>query len=400
MLRIAFFLGIGCLLGGIVAAIVGPPGAGGWQIPVGLTLAIVAGTLVLIARAFRGVPVVPAEVVAAARAANRLGVARVDVLSETGTRVNEQPLCELTLTVQPGPDAGAAPFRVRIRQVIPVSQIAGYAPGTRHVAALLSASGPELVLLDDPVAAVAWAGVEIPEADAAGAVLTPQGGVLRADGSRRRPLIGTGRRGRPARVVVYILAAAVAAGAVLWPLRPALALSASALADGRLHADLREPAYLPESIATLTAAIGHENAFDVVVTEDFMTVQAPVVPDSGTASDEWQLRRGVVEHRGPALIQPRAAAEQFPLDEVSWDAFGPALVEGAKLAEAAGITGITSEVLGEAHFTVQRSTDSDVHSDSFGQSVGPVTVRFSLHGPYDAAFFEMAPDGSGLRITQ
>ena len=378
MVRLVFFLSVGLVLGSIVAQIVGPPGAGVWGFPVGITVAALSGTFIMIAKSMRGVQLPSPQQIAAARDAGRLAICRIDALRQTGTRINDQPLCELDLTVQPR-DSGA--FRTTTRIVVPVTAVPGVQPGARRVVARLAADGPEVVLLDDD--ASGWADVEIPPAADAGSPRIPEPGVIRPDGTRRRPIVGVGRRGRGVRFVVFALAVVAGAAVVVLPFRVGLMQTVEALQHGRLHADLRQPEALEQAIASLEREIGHGTASDAVVFDDMITVEAPIVPGE-RASDDWIYRGGVVEHRGPSLIQPEDAGEQFELSDVDWSRLMPAV------SEAGGLTEVASNE--ETSFSVSRG---------FAGEDGPalVEVRFSFEDPYHSAWFVMRADGSGLELT-
>lgn len=310
MLRLLFFLGIGLALGAIVAGVVGPPGAGVWGVPVGVCIAAFSGTFVLIAKSMRGVQLPSSQQMQTARDAGRLAVCRIDALRQTGTRINDQPLCEIDVTVQPR--SGAA-FRTTTRLIVSITDVVRYQAGTRHVVAMLTPDGPELSLLNDDVAE--WADVVIPVQAEAGPLRMPAPGMVRPDGSRRGPIIGTGKRGRPVRYAVFALAVIAGAAIVVVPYRVGFMQTVEAVSHGRLHVDLRDPKPLAQAIAALEQEIGHGTVSNVYVSNDLITVEAPLTPGE-TASDDWLYRGGVVEHRGPATIQPDDAREQFELSDV------------------------------------------------------------------------------------
>lgn len=61
--------------------------------------------------------------------AGRRGMARVDRINESGTRINHQPLCIIELTVQPR--VGPA-YRTKIRQILTFEKRVALGPGTAH----------------------------------------------------------------------------------------------------------------------------------------------------------------------------------------------------------------------------------------------------------------------------
>ena len=384
MFRLLFFVGVGLVVGGIVVMVVGPPGAGVWALPVGMTLAILCGTFVLIGKSMRGVQMPGDDVIAAAREAGRLGVARVDALRQTGTQINDQPLCEIELTVQPR--SGAA-FRTSMREIVPITQIPAVQPGVRRVVAILTEEGPEVAFLPDDVTADPWRGIVIPDAMTAGPVRVSDGGVIRADGSRRGPIIGMGKRGRPLRIVLFVAAALVAAVAVVLPYRVAAAQTVAALQHGQLRPDYREAEPLGQALTALEAAIGHDQLISAVVSDEYLIVEAPLAPGEN-ATDRWMYRGGAVTHDGAATIQPDTPLEAFSIDDVDWNRLAPA----AKRASIeAGI-----ENTDDVSFSVGRSTDSDVSSETFAKQVGPVAINFSVSDDYRSVSFRMNADGSGF----
>ncbi|MDQ1130150.1 hypothetical protein [Microbacterium sp. SORGH_AS_0888] len=377
MLRLLFFAGLGILLAAVVVMVVGPPGAAWWALPLGLALMIGAGTLVAIARTTRGAIGPTARQVEEAAASGREGVARIDVLRQIGTQINEQPLCELDVSVQP--HQGAA-FRTTIRRVVPLTEIPLYQPGAGF-SAVLSAGDPPVVGLVAPQVLP----LRMPAADTL-AWRAPEPGA----GFGRPPLIGVGRRGRPLRIVAYVLVAAIAAAAVALPYRDALSQTIEALPQGRWHADVRQPQPLSAALEALREAIGHDVVDTVVVAADYVAVTAPLRPGE-TASDRWTYRRGSVSHDGPAGTQPELAAEQFSLDDVAWDRLW-SLVQQAAAAERIADPAATT-------ITVDRSVDDDIDSDTFARPVGPVEVVFGIGDAYRSAFYRAAADGTGLART-
>lgn len=391
MLRLLFFIGSGLVIGGGVVALIGPPGAGAGAFAVGLPVAICSAVLVLVGRSLRGVQMPSAQMIDAAVAAGRGAVARVDVLRQTGTQINDRPLCELELTVQPR--SGRA-FRTTMKRIVAITEVPAYQPGSVHEAVLLVDGGPDVALVPGGAltgSAVLQEFAVVPDAADAGPLLVPEPGLPTADGGRRRPLIGIGRKGRPVRIAAFVIAALVAATVVVLPFRGAVVESAAALrTTGQLHADLRAGAPLERAIGELERSIGHGSIVNATVSEDLVTVEAAVVPGE-QETDDWSYRRGVVKHSGPALIQPDGADEQFLLSDVDWRSIERALDRARVLAE-----------LPDADRTivsVRRATDHDVHSDSFARQVGPVEIVLSVANDYHSAWFRMNAHGTDLEMT-
>ncbi|QLD10752.1 hypothetical protein [Microbacterium oleivorans] len=375
MLRLVMFVGAGIAVGGVVVVIVGPPGAGAWAIPVGVTLVLVAGAFALVARSTRGMAAPTEAQLVTARAEGREGVARIDALTQTGTQINDQPVCEIEVTVQPR--VGAA-FRARTRRIVTLIEIPRFQPGTRHAVVTTPAGAVAFIGGD-----VGSAATSLPESGTAPLLLPAAG-----EGFGPRPVLGIGRRGRAARIVLFAAAAVVAAVTVVLPYRAAVAETVTALSAGRLHADQRQPGALENALQSLSGEIGHGTVSRVVVADDYVIAYAPVRPGE-TATDTWIYRRGEVTRQGPASIQPETVGEQFGIADVAWSKLWP-LVESAARSE--GVDDVS-----ETSFVVDRGADSDIDSPTFAQPVGPVEVDFSVGDEYRDAGYRASADGSGLQ---
>lgn len=380
MLRLIFFIGLGIGLGGVVVQIVGPPGAGEWTIPVALISMIGSSTLILIGRSMNGVQTPSAEDIAAARSAGRSALIRVDALSQTGTQINDQPLCELQVTVRP--ETGPA-FRTVVRRIVAVIDVPRFQPGSVHPGVVLLEGGPEVAILDDD-GGVPIRVPSVPDAASAGPLLTPEPQTRVSGGRRRRPLLGVGRRGRPVRIALMVVLALVAGTAVVLPYRTALTQTIAALPSGRWHSDLREPGPFREAIAALQGEIGHDQVISISVGDDLVLVDAPVTPGS-LPTDQLTYRRGSVERDGPATIQPRLPAEAFSTSELDWDGVWATVTT---LAAEGGYP------LEDVSMSVSRTADSDVSSPTFAESVGPVRVYATLQGDYGSESVIMSADGT------
>lgn len=387
MLRLLFFIGAGIVLGGIVAVIVGPPGAATWAFPVGMPAMIIAATLVLVGRSLRGVSLPPRELVDGALGDGRVGLARVDKLTQTGTYINEQPVCDIEITVRP---VGGGVYRTVVRRIVQLTEIPRFQPGTRHVVAIVTEGKPDVIFTDENAHADIWADTEFPPAVAAGDVLPPGAGNLRADGSRRTPLIGVGKRGRPVRIAAFVLAGVLAAAAVVLPYRAGLSETLAAIPEGRLHADLRDAASLDRALSALAAEIGHDRVVSVTVADDLVNVDAPLTPESLNV-DAWTYRRGAVTHRGPASPQPETLSEQFAMTEID----GAAILGQVRVAATeAGATNLDGVMY---HVSRARGVTED---DPWNmERSGPVSVSFMIDDGYRSASFSVLADGSGLERT-
>lgn len=388
MIRLLFFVGAGMALGALVASEIGPPGAGEITFPAGMALAIISGILILIARATRGMPVASTADLDAARSEGRMALARIDAVTQTGTLLNDQPVCDLDLSIQPleGPA-----YRARVRQLVRLVDIPAVQPGNLRAVALLSADGADVALADDDVTQPPYAGIRIPPHTELGEPRLPEPGAVTIQGRRRAPLIGVGPKGRGLRFVLFALAFLVAGASVVLPYPTAVAQTISALGHGRLTADLRQPETTADAVTALTAKIGHDRVVSISVSEDVIVVDAPVAPGS-TDTDRWEYRRGEVTRDGPTPSQPDSAAEQFSLDEVSW----PGLWTAMRTAAAAeGFDGLSGVAL-----RVERAVDGDIDSPTFAQPAGPVRAHFWFDGDYRSVFYDVAPDGTGAVRTE
>lgn len=382
MIRLLFFVGAGMALGALVVSEIGPPGAGEITFPTGMVLAIFSGILILIARATRGMPAASTTDLDAARSEGRMALARIDAVTQTGTLINDQPVCDLDLSIQPleGPA-----YRARVRQLVRLVDIPAVQPGNLRAVALLSADGAEVALTDDDVTQAPYAGIRIPPPTELGEPRLPEPGAVTIKGRRRGPLIGIGPKGRGPRFVLFALAFLVAGAAVALPYPTAVAQTITALGQGRLTADLRQPETTADAVGALAAKIGHDRVVSISVSEDVIVVDAPATPGS-TDTDRWEYRRGEVTREGPAPSQPDSAAEQFSLDEVSW----PGL--WAAVQTAADAEGIDS--LSDVTLRVEREIDGDTDSPTFAQHAGPVRVSFWFDGDYRSVYYDVAPDGT------
>lgn len=387
VLRILTAIGIGIGLGGVIAAIVGPPGAASWAIPVGLFCTIIGITFVLIARTTGKISLPSPVLVEASRVAGRIGVARIDTLTQTGTQINDQPVCDLQLTVQP---ANGAAYRTQLRLVVGLIQIPSIQAGTHKAIVILAEGKPDIALLPDDPDTGPFAGIQVPPAEQAGPLRSPESGGLRDDGSRRTPLLSTKRATRPLRVLLYAAVAIAAATLVVLPYRAGLTQTVHALSNGQLKADLRQADYLPGAIDALVREVGHPNAISVLVTPDYVYYTAPV-SDGARESDVWIYRGGNVQHNGPASIQPESADQQFPVTEVDWRAIWPGLEQAAKLVDV--------DDLSDTHISLDRTHVEDPASENYLKNVGPVKVQLAINTPYQNHWFTMNGHGGDLVLT-
>lgn len=381
MLRLIFFAAVGALLGGAVVEYVGPPDAGWGIMSIALPVAIISGTFILIGRSMAGGVAASNDDIRRAIDSRRLGLARVDAIRQTGTQINDQPLCEIDLTVRP---LRGDSYATTLRTVVALTELPAFQPGLLRQVVILLDGGPEVAFVDGELSPAEVAHLAVPDRSAVRFV--PMQSHTRISGGRRKgPLIGVGRRGRPLRLLVFAIVAVAVAVAVVMPYREAVAQTVAAVLDGRAHVDMRQPEPLAQAEAALEREIGHDRVMSIYVTPDFVIVEAPVTPGT-THTDRWMYRGGQVSHSGPVSVQPKTPEEAFSWDDVDLSAVLPGM------DEAASQSGLP---VGDAGATVMRTSGAP-DTDSFGQMVGPVAIRFSLDGDYESASFRMSADGSGL----
>ena len=398
MARLIGWAGIGLVVGGILLATLGPPGAGVWAIPTGITVAffgffvgafrgsVTAGTV----SALRSASGKNDEAVRDARRSGRLAVARIDALEQTGLEVNDQPMCALELTVQP--TRGSA-FRVATERIVPVTRIPRFQPGARVIVAILGSAGDRRIeILDDDASAAPWSGIVIPPTAEAGPLESPEDGRRRRAASSpspretgRKSARTAGPRRTPLRLRILAVAAAIAVGLTIPMLFQGTAVrqTLEALPEGRTAPDFRRPGPLAEAVAALEREVGHDRVSSVSVQENFVSFDVPLEPGE-RFDDVWYYRHGGLSHWGPAPIQPKTAEGQFSLAEVAWDRLWPAVEEAARGADLEDFTNAT--------LSVRRN---DV-GDATGASA-PIQVNLQLSDAYRSVNFTLDADGSGLR---
>ncbi|MFS0712541.1 hypothetical protein ABC195_01570 [Microbacterium sp. 2P01SA-2] len=381
MLRLIFFAAVGALAGGAVVEYVGPPDAGWAIMSIALPIAIISGVFILIGRSMAGGVAVSKDDLRRALDARRLGLARVDAIRQTGTQINDQPLCEIDLTVRP---LQGEAYATTMRSVVALTELPAFQPGLQRQVVILLDGGPEVAFVDGELSAAEVASLTIP--DRSSVRFVPVASHTRISGGRRKgPLIGVGRRRRPLRLLVFAAVAVVVGVAVVMPYREAVAQTAEAVLDGRAHVDMRQPGPLAQAESALEQEIGHDLVSSIYVTPDFVIVEAPVTPGT-THTDRWMYRGGQVEHSGAVSIQPKSATEAFSWRDVDLASILPAM------KRAAAESGLPVD---DAGATVMR-TWGGAEAVSSGEKSGPVQINFSLEDDYERASFRMSADGSGL----
>ncbi|WP_181276218.1 hypothetical protein [Brevibacterium oceani] len=383
MLRLLIAAAIGTLAGAGIVLYVGPPGAGVGIAGVAFSVLIIAVVLTAVGRSMATTVSATKEDITQAIDSRRIGVARIDAIRQTGTQINDQPLCELDLTVQP---LSGQAYATTVSNIVPVTDIPSFQAGVFRDVAILIEGGPEIAFIG---------GGEFSEHERARISVPPRSNVPMipiephtriVKGRRKGPLVGLGKKGRLARFSMFAIIAIVAALVVTWPYRTAVTQTAHALQQGQWHVDLRQPDALAVAQEALQDEIGHDQVISVYVSADFVIVEAPLEAD-GVKSDEWEYRGGRVANDGPATIQPESADEAFSWSDVAFDRLWPLMLTAS---------GDSDLPVGDSGASIVRSTNTDINSENFAEPVGPPQIGFSLEDDYSSASFTAEADGSKL----
>lgn len=381
MLRLLAFVALGAVIGGLLVAALGDQEAGFAIFGIALAVGIISTVLVNVTTSLS--PALPSPAaVTAARDARRLGRARIDAVRQTGTLVNDQPMCEIDVTVVA---LDGAAWATTLHLIVPLIELAAYQPGAERDVVVLLDGGPEVVFADGELSPAERGRLVVP-ARSAVEVRPIEAGTRIRNGRRSGPLLGIGRRGRPWRLALFAVTAVAAAVVVLLPYRDGVALTAAAWQDGRAKADMRTPDSLQTAERAVRAEIGHDQVVSIVATPDAVIVDAPIRAGE-QATDEWEFRAGRVTHKGAALIQPRVPQEQFPWSDIALDRVWPAL------QEASSRSGLP---IGTTPVSIRRASDDDVQSPTFIENVGTPYISFGLDDDYRSASFTLSADGSEL----
>ncbi|WP_347038271.1 hypothetical protein AAHB37_17135 [Glutamicibacter halophytocola] len=386
MIRAFFFLGVGLIAGGFIGGYIGEPGAGAWGIGFGIPVASMALVFWLVSRTLRGIPSDNPVMAKMAVQAGRVGMARVEHVGETGTRVNERPLCDIELTVQP---RHGQTFRTKFRRVLNFQTSVAVIPGSVHPVAILIEGGAGCQLHQTR-------GTERPElAEAAdsfccfrrrsaqskiGETATQRDADQAIDRNQQAMV--------PARAVLYLVMICVGAVIVLLPMRGAVELSVeSKELTGSWIPDMRTEPGVSAALNALELKVGHDRVSRVSLYKDFVLIDAPVGP--GTLNtDSWQFRGGKLISGGPASTQPESEEELFRIRDVHWQAYWPAVQSVS--------SGLDKTITDDIGIFSERETNSDLGGDSFMQHTGDVIARFTVNEPYSSIAYTMNGQGENI----
>jgi len=390
MLRFVLFIGLGILAGGGITMLTAPTGSAVWALPVGLMLTILSGVFLGIGKTTGSLSAPDPKLVEAAVGAQRIGLARVEDATATGTSINDVPVYDLDLLVKPlhGP-AYATRMRLRIR----VSEFLRFAPGSVLPVAILAEGEPDVAPSDD-IDERLLSRISLPRSADGLPQRLPERGQLKADGTRAKPLISINPATRWLRVPLFLIALVIAAGAVVYPYRASVMQTVDALQDGRLHADVRDPEVIADALDALREQTGSTAVVEMRVTDTDIWFVSPV-SEGAVEADDWWYRRGMLEEYGAASVQPEDAREYFDATEVAWDRV-PALIGHA--ADAAGLSSGLDDA--DVSFSASRRSIDDIDSDDFMSDIGDVEISISISDDYHSYAFTADADGSNLTALQ
>jgi len=384
VLRLLASAALGAVIGGLIVALLGNPDTGMPVFGVALTVFVIALTVTRLASGLSASLPAPTAV-QDARDARRLGRARIDGVRQTGSFINEQPVCDIDVTVV---SLTGDVWATTIRKIVPLIELPAYQAGLERDVAILIEGGPEIAFVDGELSPAEIARLVVPARSEVEMRPIPPGTRI-VGGRRRGPLIGIGRRGRPLRLALFALVAVAAGAVVVLPFREAVGLTLHAWSEGRWTVDMRHPEALETAERSLQEAIGHDRVVSITVIPDAVIVDAPIRAGA-VETDEWVYRGGVVSHDGAAHSQPELAEEQFSWSDVALDRLWPAM------EEAAAQSGLPTD---GATALIQRTTDDDVQSPTFIRNVGVPEMSFGLRDDYRDQYFRLDATGTDLRAT-
>lgn len=328
-----------------------------WVWIAAMPVLVLGVVLMSVGRTMRSMAAPAPEAIDEARAAGRVCGAEVLDLTRTGMEINDVPQYEIELYV----DArDRAPYRTVVRELVDASRMFERRPGTALTVARLGADVPDVAILsNESVPVRAGRRTDVPR-------WLPEPGV-RVPG-RRAPLVPVGRRGRPLRIVVYLLLASVGLGATTWQHRDDVALGVrSALTGSDATSYLAGEDRASDAVDAFVRESSHGTVTEVLVYDGYVRVTAPVRPGRA-AYDDWLARATSADRQGPATIQPEPD-DEFDVSDVDWGIL-PTLYDEA--VERSGMS--EDELDGNIqHIGVRRSLVEDG---------APVRVMVRLSGDY------------------
>lgn len=294
MLRILSAVGLGVAAGGLIGSIVtgDPRYSMVWGIA--LTIGLLAGTGSVFTTSRRAVA-------AATDPTGELALARVERIRRTGMTVNDQPQCELVLTVAP---RHRAAYTTVHREIVDLVALPRLQPGCVIVVRRPAESKANVVLVMDPPDD--WERLREAERLRTGADRTiPLAATAQAWPSEPETLLGIPKvRSNPAAAIVFTLVLVAAAAATLVPAYGTIGRSISAIASGDpAAAGVVEGDRHEEIVDALVREVGGPHFTSIGFYDGYALATAPSSPGALTM-DDYQYRYDRTEHQGPELIQP------------------------------------------------------------------------------------------------
>ncbi|WP_395245384.1 hypothetical protein ACGGZK_06135 [Agromyces sp. MMS24-K17] len=365
VLRIISALAFGAMVGGIIGSIAtgDPRYTILWS--VALPVGILTGMWGLFSLGKRATPAAPID-------PSQLALARVERITRTGFSVNDQPQCELQLTVAP---RFRPAYTTTHRQIVDLVALAQVQPGSIVVVRRPDEASADVEVVFEPPAD--WAALRQAEQLRTGTErtvpLAAEAPVRESDPARRPAAPGASAdRPHPARVAAWWALVAIAAAVTLVPAYPSIGRTVSALAAGNpAQAGVVEGDRHAEIVDALAAETGGTQFVRIGFYGDYAIASAPSSPGALTI-DAYQYRYDRTERQGPELIQPEdPAAALFDASEVDFSRI-PGYIAAAKASS--GIADPTSIMV-----SVSRTPVADESGEM------PVQVLVSLDSPYEDA---------------
>lgn len=312
MLAIIAAIAFGVAAGGLVGAIV----TGDPLYTIVSSLAFVVATMTGVFAAIRGYSHGIRTATAEAQQTGELALARVERISRTGFSVNDQPQCELLLTVAP---RHRAAYTTVHRQVVDIVALAQLQPGSIIVVRRPDDATANVLLELSPPED--WARLRDAERLRSGSDRTvPLSSSAPEWASEPQTLAGTPKRpGRPLRWVAYTVVVIAAAAVTLVPVYDSIARTAQAIASGNpSSAGVVLGDRHQEIVDALEAETGGTQFVRIGFYDGYALAAAPSAPGA-TTIDSFQYRYDRTERTGPEPIQPDdPAAALFDADEVDF----------------------------------------------------------------------------------
>lgn len=381
MLALISVIGFGVAAGGVIGAIFtgDPLYTVTWS--VAFAIACVATVFAMMGAFTRGLR---AGASADEPQTGELALARVESIRRTGLTINDQPECEIQLTVAP---RHRGPYTTAHRQIVDIVELAQLQPGSIIVVRRPDAAKADVRLELAPPEE--WAVQRDAERLRTGNERTvPLASEATVWASEPQTLSGAAKEQRPGRTwrrVLYVGAFVAAAAIVLVPAYDSIVRTAQAWASGNPDATGVVLGNRHQQIVdALEAETGGTQFVRIGFYDSYAIAAAPSEPGALTI-DTYQFRYDRTERQGPELIQPDdPEAALFDADEVDFSR----IPEHIAAAEAhSGVENPDSVIV-----VVERAHIADEAGDR------PVEVIVMLESAYeDASVVIDAESGEVLR---